>query len=102
MRLILALSIILLSVPLHSHAFAGDVYDIGEPDAITLGTETEGYADIYTRQLKYRKSANEFREIISQRQKDFHAPAIETRTDYDAQLKELEKHRGTAAKTEEQ
>ena len=53
MRLILSLSLIILSVFALNPAQAGEIYQCGEPEAYELPTETIGVCDMYSRQLEY-------------------------------------------------
>ncbi|MBX2834414.1 MAG: hypothetical protein KTR28_05540 [Micavibrio sp.] len=80
--------------PQIAHAQSG-IYSAGEPESYNLPTqEVFGFPDIYQRQLNYRDHAIKLREQIKERQENFQAPALEARTKYEQDLKNLNNIRG--------
>jgi hypothetical protein len=89
------LTVLFITFSLSTAAHAGEIYNCGTPETVTVSEETEGVCDIYTRQLAYRLEANDLRTQIHARQENFAAPAIEARERYKKALKKLNEERGT-------
>ena len=95
MRLSLAILMLFATVTLSHPVKAGEIIDIGTPAEPELSTETEGFGDVFSRQLKYRESAIEFRNLVIERQQNFQAPAKEARQNYENAIESLNETRGT-------
>jgi len=85
----LILSLLVLSAP----ALA-EVEQCGVPaDAELSTTPNTAFCDIYQRQLAYRIEANQFREMINERNEAFAAPRRAAYEQYKAELKAIEGER---------
>ena len=106
MRKFVVLSTALFSLSVAPVAFAGEyddsIYHCGTPVDNTLTTDNSTpVCDFYTRQLEYRIKANDLRDRILSRQKNFQGPSKEARRRYEEKLIELNKQRGIIKDEEE-
>ena len=99
MRKCIPLLTVLLLTAMSSQAWAQNsteppanrigLFSAGDPNYPDMPTLTEGFPDIYARQIAYRKEAMALRDAILARQEDFNAPARQARAAHKSAMESL-------------